>query len=99
MTFYCLCEAKNAKPDSQHFLAPNRYCAVTDDDQSFPPVALRRAMVVVAVGVHQVVLDEKDDKPNDWSGGKRPVGRRHYPNVDVLVLECPNCHARVVRDG
>ncbi len=94
MAFYCLCEAKNDKPDSQAFMAPNRYCAVLEGED-FPPLALRRSMICIKTGAQQVILT--DDKPNDWSGGARPNQyRKHYPNVDVF--ECPHCHARIARE-
>lgn len=105
MTIYCLCEQQNDKPDSQAFMAPNRYCAMessigggTDltlraDD--FPPLALYTAMRCIKTGANQVLL-EGGKRPNDWSNPERPADwRRHYPNVDVY--ECPNCHARVAR--
>ena len=95
--FYCLCEASNDKPDSQHFGAPNRYCAseaVGLDD--FPPLALKIPMQCIKTGARQVILDVHSR--NDWSGGARPGRyRQHYPNVDVF--ECPHCHARIVRES
>lgn len=96
MTFYCLCEAHNDQPDSQTYGAPNRYCAPLKDTAAhdFPPLALRRAMTCLAVGVPQVVL--VDPKPNDWTTATRPSQyRQHYPAVDVY--ECPHCRARMVR--
>lgn len=94
MAFYCLCEARNDKPDSQAFMAPNRYCAATETDD-FPPLALRRAMKCIKTGARQVIMD--DDKANDWASGARPSRyREHYPNVDVF--ECSNCGARIVRE-
>ena len=97
MSFYCLCEAPNDKPESQMFMAPNRYCRSVEAVPDFPSFALRRAMRCIKTGAAQVLLDPPDDKPNDWSGGMRPIGRQHYPNVDVY--ECPNCRARIVREG
>ena len=100
MSFYCLCEEKNDKPDSQAFLAPNRYCSVESSrggkvDSDFPPLALYTPMVCIKVGANQVLLDG-GKRPNEWSGGGRPADwRNHYPNVDVF--ECPNCGARIVR--
>lgn len=94
MSFYCLCEEKNNKPDSQAFMAPNRYCAAKDGE-TFPPLALHTKMQCIKTGASQVILDVHE--PNDWSGGSRPTHYRpHYPNVDVF--ECPNCHARMVRE-
>ena len=96
MSVYCLCEASNDKPDSQHFMAPNRYCAVAEDSkETFPPLALKTPMTCIKTGASQVILYEY--RPNDWSGGARPSQyRKHHPNVDVF--ECPNCHARIVRE-
>ena len=52
-------------------------------------------MQCIKTGAQQVILDVHE--PNDWSGGSRPTRyRKHYPNVDVF--ECPNCHARIVRE-
>ena len=94
MAFYCMCEAQNDKPDSQAFMAPNRYCAVKDGED-FPPLHLHTKMNCIKTGAQQVILDIHE--PNDWSGGSRPTHyRKHYPNVDVF--ECPNCHARIVRE-
>ena len=95
MAFYCLCEASNDKPDSQAFMAPNRYCAVSEKDEDFPPLALHTKMQCIKTGAQQVILDVHQS--NDWSGGSRPTRyRKHYPNVDVF--ECPNYHARIVRE-
>lgn len=96
MSFYCLCEANNDKPDSQAFGAPNRYCKPTDDVPDFPSLALRVPMVCIKTGAVQVLLNRDQNKGNDWSGQGRPEGSRHYPNVDVF--ECPNCHARIIRE-
>jgi len=97
MSFYCMCEAKNSKPDSQSFGAPNRYCAAGPKDD-FPPLALRRPMVCIKTGARQVILDPEVDHPNTWETAARPsMYREHYPNCDVF--ECPNCHSRVVNDG
>jgi hypothetical protein len=93
MPLYCLCEANNDKPDSQHYGAPNRYAAMVGQPGDFPPLALRQKMVCIKTGAQQVLLYAKDDKPNMWEGG-RPT-KDHYPNVDVF--ECPHCRARVVR--
>jgi hypothetical protein len=88
-----MCEEKNDKPDSQAFMAPNRYCAAKDG-VDFPPLALHTKMKCIKMGAEQVITDMFE--PNDWSGGSRPSRyRRHYPNVDVF--ECPNCRARIVR--
>lgn len=96
MSFYCLCEAKNNKPDSQHFGAPNRYAALRSlDTDDFPPLALDRPMRCIKQGARQVLLAVH--KANDWSDTERPkYAREHYPNVDVF--ECPNCHARMARE-
>jgi hypothetical protein len=95
MAIYCLCEAKNGKPDSQAFMAPNRYCAMQAGDD-FPPLALRREMHIIKTGARQVILESDQDKPNDWASAARPDHyREHYPNVDVF--ECPVCGARVAR--
>ena len=90
---YCLCEAENAKPESQAFGARNRYARLDSWCGPFPPVALYQPMKMIAVGVPQVLLN--DPQPNDWSSVDRPVGHRHYPNVDIW--ECPNCRARIAR--
>ena len=109
MKLYCLCEAQPGtpgagKPDAQVFWAPNRYCSVKDPDgkalpaEKFPPVALQRPMIVLAIGVTQVVFHgQKEQLVNDWKGGMRPSGHQHYPMVDVL--ECPVCKSRVVLEG
>lgn len=96
MPFYCMCEAQNDKPDSQHFMAPNRYCAIEEGSKiDFPPLALKTQMKCIKTGANQVILENHFS--NDWSGGARPSNYRpHYPNVDVF--ECPNCHARIVRE-
>ena len=101
MGFYCLCQASNNKPDSQHFGAPNRYCAFGQDEEidalGFPPLALRRKMECIKTGAAQVILDTDQDRPNTWGDAARPDRyRRHYPNVDVF--ECPVCHARITRE-
>ena len=91
------------QPDSQHFGAPNRYCAaestVTPEkipNVGFPPLALRRQMKCIKTGAIQVILEPEQDKPNNWTFGGRPDQFRiHYPNSDVF--ECPNCHARVAK--
>ena len=99
MSFYCLCESKNQQPDHQAFMAPNRYCAISSkqlkEKDDFPPLHLHTKMQCIKTGARQVILDVH--QPNDWSGGARPGRyREHYPNVDVF--ECPNCHARIVRE-
>jgi len=101
MPIYCMCEAKNGKPDSQAFMAPNRYCAPRSDhdqmvdDPAFPAFALYVPMKVLKNGVNQVLLDG-GKRPNDWSSLERPADwRMHYPAGDLY--ECPNCGARVVR--
>jgi hypothetical protein len=94
MAMYCMCEASNDKPDSQAFMAPNRYCAAETGDD-FPPLHLHTPMRCIKIGAQQVILDVH--QPNDWSGGSRPTRyHKHHPNVDVF--ECPNCHARIVRE-
>ncbi len=95
MPLYCLCEAQNDKLDSQHFGAPNRYCAMTGKD-TFPPVALKTPMRCIKTGSRQVLLFNSHE-PNTWKDEDRPreLGK-HYPNVDVF--ECPNCRSRVVRE-
>lgn len=101
MSFYCLCEAKNDKPDGQAFMAPNRYCSVEStrggklDVADFPPLALYMPMTAIKTGAQQVLLDT-GKTPNDWTSGERPANwRNHYPNVDVF--ECQNCGARMAR--
>jgi hypothetical protein len=101
MPIYCLCEAKNDKPDSQAFMAPNRYCSIESnlggkvEDVDFPPLALYVQMKCIKTGANQVLLDG-GKRQNDWSSAERPLDwRNHYPNVDVF--ECPNCGARIVR--
>lgn len=101
MPIYCLCHEKNDEPDSQAFMAPNRYCANesdrggTTEDSNVPPVALYTPMRVLKTGAQQVLLDG-GKTPNDWSSAERPADwRNHYPNVDMF--ECPNCGARVCR--
>jgi hypothetical protein len=98
---YCMCEEKNSKPDSQAFMAPNRYCSLEStlghdtDSKDFPPLALYVPMKCIKTGANQVLFDG-GKRPNDWSDASRPSDwRRHYPNVDVF--ECPNCGARVAR--
>lgn len=94
MAIYCMCKEKNDKPDSQAFMAPNRYCAAGPKDD-FPPLALRKPMRCIKTGARQVILDPDVDKPNAWTSAARPSGYRpHYPNCDVF--ECPVCKARVV---
>jgi hypothetical protein len=101
MSIYCLCEAKNSKPDSQAFMAPNRYCAIESNIggkthvDDFPPLALYTPMTCIKTGAQQVLFDH-GKRPNDWSEPARPADwRNHYPNVDVF--ECPNCGARIAR--
>ena len=109
MSLYCLCEQQNDKPDSQAFMAPNRYCAIessvgggggehlTAQVTDFPPLALYVPMRCIKTGANQVLL-EGGKRPNNWEEAARPPDwRRHYPNVDVY--ECPNCHARVAKEG
>lgn len=105
-----------AKLDHQVYGAPNRYCAIESIDQApdryrevkhypsvVPPLALRRPMVVVEIGVHQVILDSDGAKngatsANLWKDEGRPSKYRvHYPNVDFL--ECPHCHTRVALES
>ena len=96
MSIYCLCEESNDKPDSQVYGAPNRYCAAQPGDK-FPPLALRRPMQCIETRVRQVIIHDSQNKPNDWSGEKRPDHyHQHYPYVDVF--ECPHCHTRIVRE-
>ena len=95
MSFYCLCEQRNDKPDNQAFMAPNRYCQ-SIEGEDYPSFALQRPMECIKMGATQVVLDPPENKPNDWSEIIRPQGRRHFPNIDIF--ECPNCHARIVRE-
>ena len=96
MGFYCLCEARNDKPDSQHFGAPNRYAALRPEDtDDFPPLALAKPMICIKVGARQVLLIS--DQPNDWTSAGRPAYvKTHYPNVDVF--ECQTCRARIVQE-
>jgi hypothetical protein len=101
MSFYCMCEAQNDKPDSQSFMAPNRYCSIESTvggktlTPDFPPLALYTPMVCIKTGASQVLFIG-GKWPNDWSTVARPsTWRNHYPNVDVF--ECPNCKARIVR--
>ncbi len=95
MGLYCMCEARNDKPDSQAFGAPNRYCS--GEANGFPPLALRKPMRVIKTGAEQVILGTHVDGPNLWASAERPSNyRKHYPNVDVF--ECPNCGARVARE-
>jgi len=109
MPLYCLCHAINSQPDSQAFMAPNRYCAIESsvggltedspvggaDDSWVPPLALYVPMKVIKTGAQQVLLDG-GKQPNDWSSADRPrAWRNHYPNVDLY--ECPHCGARVCR--
>ena len=100
MPLYCLCEGHNHQPDSQVYMAPNRYCAIESiygqkSDSDVPPLALYIEMKVVRNGVNQVLFDG-GKRPNDWSSAERPADwRMHYPDVDLY--ECPNCGARVVR--
>ena len=100
MAIYCMCEAKNDRPDSQVFMAPNRYCSNQsdrggkNDGSELPPLALYVPMKCIKTGAQQVLLDG-GKRPNNWEE-KRPADwRNHYPNVDVF--ECPNCGARVVK--
>lgn len=96
MAIYCMCDAKNSKPDSQAFGAPNRYCAAGPNDD-FPPLALRKEMLCIKTGARQVILDDAVNQPNMWETAERPSSyRRHGPNVDVF--ECPNCHSRVAKE-
>lgn len=105
MPIYCMCEARNGKPDSQAFMAPNRYCATGSSFEGqeqvvedFPPLALNTKMLCIKTGAAQVILDGNNGKrPNDWSDPARPADwHRHYPNVDVF--ECLNCGARIARE-
>lgn len=97
-----LCEAQNDKLGSQHFGAPNRYCATESIISKIPnvgflPLALRRQMRCIKTGAVQVILEPDQDKPNEWTEKGRPDRfTQHYPNVDVY--ECANCHARVAKD-
>ena len=94
MSFYCMCEAGNDKPDHQAFMAPNRYCASTKDDD-FPPLALHRKMTCIKTGARQVII-LPEHRSNDWTGPRPEDYRPHYPHVDVF--ECPHCHSRIVRE-
>ena len=94
MSVYCMCEAKNSKPDSQVFGAPNRYCAMSSGDD-FPPLALRRPMRCIKTGARQVLLSPEDDVANNWENARPIHHRPHYPNVDVFI--CDNCGARIVK--
>jgi hypothetical protein len=100
MPVYCLCEAKNDKPDGQHFMAPNRYCSSESDrggkvdSLDVPPLALYVPMICIKTGANQVLLDSGKN-PNDWTQERPRDWRNHYPNVDLF--ECPNCGARVAK--
>jgi len=101
MPIYCLCHERSDKPDSQAYMAPNRYCSIhsdrggVTDDSTVPPLSLYTPMKVIKTGAQQVVLDG-GRRPNDWSSSERPSDwRNHYPNVDLF--ECPVCGARVCR--
>jgi len=92
-----MCAARNDRPESQAFGAPNRYCAVSEKDD-FPPLALRRGMICIKTGARQVILDELVDGANYWTSAERPRAYTpHYPNVDVY--ECPICHARIAKEA
>mgnify|MGYP001570318044 FL=1 len=99
MKLYCMCHAINDKPDSQHYMAPNRYAAVPEEwrKDDFPPVALRKPMTIMKISVRQVLLVPEDDHENNWDSNSRPrILREHFPNVDMF--ECPVCRSRIVRE-
>ena len=90
MKLYCMCHRENDKPESQAFMAPNRYHHY-DEESDYRTFVLTRSMVVDKNGAKQFLPDGL--QPNKWDGEQVDVLKQHHKGVDVHI--CPHCNARV----
>lgn len=118
MKLYCMCTLTGqvpdraidsqgfGPPDNQVYLAPNRFCPTTlNEDDEAPcsrPILLTKSMEMLCAGVEQRVADTPNGVPNKWPRSRPEAERdmqalistrRHHPNVDLY--RCPHCGAMV----